>query len=873
MNFRSTSLILIFLLALASISYSSVRIPVPISSCQLTELIITDRSPNHNLNRYSTNFEFIAAYGSQGSLNGQFNSPHGIAEYKEKIYVVDSDNHRVQKFDLNGNYISQFGSFGSQSSQFNKPRGISIYNNYIYITDSLNHRVQKFDLNGNYISQFGSLGTNLSQFTVPWGITIYKDFIYITEEGDTFFPRVQKFDLNGTPILAFGSLGNAPGQFYQPKGIEGFNNTLFIADTGNHRIQVFDLNGSYLSEFGSFGTGLGQLDSPESIKIFNNTIYVVNAWNSKIQKFALNGSFISGVGSYGNNSYQFSYPSSISTIRETTFNRECSSSKPLICSRNKLVNNCQVCSCSCGTCFNNGDCNINANPNQTIKNITVTPSIADIGNPILISTTIAKNCAYSSNPKIYEGIIIEVVNPDGKIIKEMTLYDDGLHGDNKSDDMIYTNIFNSHEIIKPGIYTINFIGSVSWDHNILRRNNISSIEFIDVCKTIRETGPTNSNLNIVYIPCDYDNMNEFWNNTVGFTNYFMNKTPYYNHTQRMNFYLANITNLTCSHEPGENPYLNPEIVRNAANSCYTGYRKIVVLSDHNRSVGVVFGLGSDIMYVTNENPWAFYHEAGHSLPALDDEYNFFTNLQGLYPRAPNCDAINFTSGIACQKWCRGPMIQYNGSSICTTAQNQTHCLSFGQCLWLNQVDQYYNSRCVPAGGANENIATQCNQGTTCSRGCGHHYDWFKHEWPPDAMGWFESPEYGSIDVNVTNDYLENFGAETNVITNFRIKNINGNPFIEEIILNEEVFIEQDYGQEFKLQLSDGKTTIKEIPFSFQSYIIAEEFHAEKGGIKSGSAKIINLQEVIVQAKFDQAYKNIKIVDKKDKIILSESLNY
>ena len=64
-------------------------------------------------------YSFSAQWGSQGSADGQFNSPFDIAVGKSgNIYVADSGNNRIQKFDSNGNFLSTWGTTGSGNGQF-----------------------------------------------------------------------------------------------------------------------------------------------------------------------------------------------------------------------------------------------------------------------------------------------------------------------------------------------------------------------------------------------------------------------------------------------------------------------------------------------------------------------------------------------------------------------------------------------------------------------------------------------------------------------------------------------------------------------------------------------------------------------------------
>jgi len=56
---------------------------------------------------------FSFAFGSEGSGNGQFMLPRGIAAGRGgNIYVADTDNNRVQVFNSSGVFQSAFGSQG-----------------------------------------------------------------------------------------------------------------------------------------------------------------------------------------------------------------------------------------------------------------------------------------------------------------------------------------------------------------------------------------------------------------------------------------------------------------------------------------------------------------------------------------------------------------------------------------------------------------------------------------------------------------------------------------------------------------------------------------------------------------------------------------
>ena len=57
---------------------------------------------------------FILKWGSNGTGNGQFNIPRGIAiDASENVFVVDNGHDRIQKFDSSGTFLAKWGVSGS----------------------------------------------------------------------------------------------------------------------------------------------------------------------------------------------------------------------------------------------------------------------------------------------------------------------------------------------------------------------------------------------------------------------------------------------------------------------------------------------------------------------------------------------------------------------------------------------------------------------------------------------------------------------------------------------------------------------------------------------------------------------------------------
>jgi DNA-binding beta-propeller fold protein YncE len=60
--------------------------------------------------------------------------------------VADSDNNRVQVFTSAGVFLTAFGSNGSGNGQFREPYGVAVNksNGNVYVADTSNFRIQEF---------------------------------------------------------------------------------------------------------------------------------------------------------------------------------------------------------------------------------------------------------------------------------------------------------------------------------------------------------------------------------------------------------------------------------------------------------------------------------------------------------------------------------------------------------------------------------------------------------------------------------------------------------------------------------------------------------------------------------------------------------
>jgi DNA-binding beta-propeller fold protein YncE len=89
---------------------------------------------------------FGSQWGTEGSGEGEFNTPGGIAIASDgSVYVADTNNHRIQKFTSEGVFVSKWGTEGSGDGELQAPNDVAVASDgSVYVADSKNNRIQKF---------------------------------------------------------------------------------------------------------------------------------------------------------------------------------------------------------------------------------------------------------------------------------------------------------------------------------------------------------------------------------------------------------------------------------------------------------------------------------------------------------------------------------------------------------------------------------------------------------------------------------------------------------------------------------------------------------------------------------------------------------
>jgi NHL repeat len=225
-------------------------------------------------------FEELSSFGSQGSGNGQFQSPQGVAVQQSSgnVYVVDSGNARVEKFSPSGSFISAFGQ-----GRLSSPRGIATDNlGKVYVSDAGTNTVLRFDADGNFVSTIDGTTAPQGHFQNIAGIAVDQAGNLWVADGST--SNVIEFDSKGKFVRQWNDTHGSPSAI----AADSAHNAVYLITqgyterwtmSGNYQSQV-DRPVIFLAEFGgpsasalALDRGTGNLYVDHSGTRANVTVY------------------------------------------------------------------------------------------------------------------------------------------------------------------------------------------------------------------------------------------------------------------------------------------------------------------------------------------------------------------------------------------------------------------------------------------------------------------------------------------------------------------------------------------------------------------------------------------------------------------------
>ena len=242
------------------------------------------RSDSKRITVCTVGEDYIGEIGNAGRLGGEMMDsgesdapgsmvwPTSVALDKAgNVYVSDEWLNRIAMFSSDGEWLGAWGTQGDADGEVDQPAGIAFDSeDNLYVVDTGNNRIQKFTKDGQFLAKWGQQGSGDGEFDMPWGIGLDADNnVYIADWRND---RIQKFAPDGSFLMAFGESGSGDGQFNRPADVavdkEGL---IYVADWRNDRVQVFDAEGRFITEIIGDATlskwGITKLDANPDMKM------------------------------------------------------------------------------------------------------------------------------------------------------------------------------------------------------------------------------------------------------------------------------------------------------------------------------------------------------------------------------------------------------------------------------------------------------------------------------------------------------------------------------------------------------------------------------------------------------------------------------
>ena len=253
----------------------------------------------------------LLSFGQQGSGEGMFNCPLGVAvNDKDEIVVADQYNHRVQVFDSNGTFLRSFGHEGKNAGEFNRPDGLAIdRDGNIFVADRNNDRVQIFSRGETYLGSFGGNGSLDNQLSDPQGLSLDSTGnIIVADAGNKL---IKIFTPDGRFVMKIGGQGSLSYPMHCVQCGEYF----IVSDSHEHCIKVFNREGHFQYKFGKQGEGDGEFNFPWFLSVTQSkNLLVCDRKNNRIQVFKVDGTFVQKFGLKGSKSGELARPFSSAVL-------------------------------------------------------------------------------------------------------------------------------------------------------------------------------------------------------------------------------------------------------------------------------------------------------------------------------------------------------------------------------------------------------------------------------------------------------------------------------------------------------------------------------------------------------------------------------
>jgi len=200
----------------------------------------------------STNFEFIAKFGTLGTGNENVTLPIGVTTDGQYLYIADFSNGRVLKWSASG------GAFVAlNTDDFTGPFDVVLWQDRLFVTDFTDNDITVLDPRD--LSLVKTLSISVSS---PSGMAVGEEFLYVGEQGND---RINKIDRALTSVATLTSITNPEHLAY-----DDHEKALYISSASADTVLKYNTK-----DFSTLLDTISSLDDPRGLAVKDHYLYVV----------------------------------------------------------------------------------------------------------------------------------------------------------------------------------------------------------------------------------------------------------------------------------------------------------------------------------------------------------------------------------------------------------------------------------------------------------------------------------------------------------------------------------------------------------------------------------------------------------------------
>ena len=261
---------------LADGSFDSSEFDHPQGMVLVQDILYVADTGSHSIRKIDLStrtVETIAGTGEQGfTRQGRstgkemgLSSPWDLAYHEDTLYMAMAGSHQLWSMSLAEGIIGPYASTGQESltdgpldsATLAQPNGITSDGSKLYFADSETSSIRSADLDpagrvrtivGQDLFVFGDADGEDQHVRLqhPIGITTFDDTLYVADTYNHKIKRVLPATHSAFTLLGTWESGHRDGEgkqalFSEPCGLSIASNKIYIADTNNHVIRVADL--------------------------------------------------------------------------------------------------------------------------------------------------------------------------------------------------------------------------------------------------------------------------------------------------------------------------------------------------------------------------------------------------------------------------------------------------------------------------------------------------------------------------------------------------------------------------------------------------------------------------------------------------------